>query len=70
METALQIDILPEHTMVDIFGGQRIADFISTACAVYGVSSVISLAATGVGLPGAATAGAFCAGWTLGQLIF
>ena len=70
MEKALQIDILPEHIMTDLAGGQRLADFITTACAVYGVSSVISLAATGIGLPGAATAGAFCAGWTLGQLIF
>ena len=70
MEHAAEFEQLSEEVMSGIFGGQRIADVISTACAVYGISTVISLAATGIGLPGAGTVGAFCAGWALGQLLF
>ena len=70
MENVAQIEQLSDEIMSELYGGQRIADVISTACAVYGISTVISLAATGIGLPGAGTVGAFCAGWALGQLLF
>ena len=70
MEESIRIDVVSDEMLSQVYGGERIADAITTACAIYGVSTIISLAATGVGLPGAGTVGAFCAGWTLGQLLF
>ncbi len=70
MEAVSSMEKISHQRMARIQGGERIADGITAACTVYGVSTVISLAATGVALPGAATVGAFCTGWMLARLIF
>ena len=70
MEAVYSMEKISNQRMARINGGELIADGITTACAVYGVSTVISLAATGIALPGAATVGAFCTGWMLARLIF
>lgn len=70
MDHLLNAEFVPDDVLSEIYGGERIADYITGACALYGITSVISLAATGVGLPGAASVGAFCTGWMLGRLLF
>ena len=70
MEYLLNAECVSDDILSEIHGGERIADYITGACVLYGVTSVISLAATGVGLPGAASVGAFCTGWMLGRLLF
>jgi hypothetical protein len=60
---------LPEEVLVQISGGNKIADYINGACALYGTYAIIALTA-GVTAIGIGTAGAFCAGFKLASIFF
>ena len=60
---------LSEDALMHIQGGNKIADFISGACAAYGTYAIIALAA-GVTAIGVGSVGAFCAGFKLADLLF
>jgi hypothetical protein len=60
---------LSEDALLHIHGGNKIADYISGACAAYGTYAIIALTA-GVTAIGVGSVGAFCAGFKLADWLF
>jgi hypothetical protein len=60
---------MSEEELLKIEGGNKIVDIVNAACASYAVYAVIALTA-GVTAIGVGSAGAFCAGRKLAELLF
>jgi hypothetical protein len=64
------LEKLDQETLFSISGGNKISDFLSGACAIYGTYALVGVMVPGVNVLGAGSIGAFCAGYKLASWLF